>query len=40
MAYKLKDYVYNNQLTAEENLLLDKLFKLRLSHMAEALEKQ
>lgn len=40
MAYKLKNYTDNNQLTAEENLLLDKLFKLRLSHMAEALERQ
>ena len=40
MAYKRKEYIYNSQLTAEENLLLDRLFKLRLSHMAEALEKQ
>ena len=40
MAYKRKEYIYNSQLTAEENLLPDRLFKLRLSHMAEALEKQ
>ena len=40
MSYKHKEYIYNDQLLAEENLLLDRLFKLRLSHMAEALEKQ
>lgn len=40
MAYKLKNYIYNDKLTAEENLLLDRLYKLRLSSMAEALEKQ
>lgn len=40
MAYFHKNYIYNEQLTAEENLLLDKLFKLRLSHMSEVLEKQ
>lgn len=40
MAYVQKNYIYNQQLSAEENLLLDRLFKLRLSHMSEALEKQ
>ena len=40
MAYLHKNYIYNDKLTADENLLLDKLFKLRLSHMSEALEKQ
>ena len=40
MSYKHKEYIYNDQLLAEENLLLDRLFKLRLSHMAEELEKQ
>ena len=40
MAYFHKNYIYNEQLTADENLLLDRLFKLRLSHMSEALEKQ
>ena len=40
MAYFHKNYIYNDKLTAEENLLLDRLFKLRLSHMSEALEKQ
>lgn len=40
MAYLHKNYIYNDKLSTEENLLLDKLFKLRLSHMSEALEKQ
>ena len=40
MAYKQKDYTYNPSLSAEENVLLDRLFKMKLSHMAEALEKQ
>lgn len=40
MAYQRKEYIYNGQLSKEENFILDKLYKLRLSHMAEALEKQ
>ena len=40
MAYIQKNYTYNPVLSAEENVLLDRLFKLKLSHMAEALEKQ
>ena len=40
MAYLHKNYIYNEQLTTDENLLLDRLFKLRLSHMSEALEQQ
>lgn len=40
MAYRVKDYPYNDKLTTDENLLLDRLFKLRMSGMAEALEKQ
>ena len=40
MAYTQKNYTYNPVLSAEENVLLDRLFKLKLSHMAEALEKQ
>ena len=40
MAYIQKNYTYNPTLSAEENILLDRLFKLKLSHMAEALEKQ
>lgn len=40
MAYTQKNYTYNDKLSTDENLLLDKLFKLRLSHMSEALEKQ
>lgn len=40
MAYKSKNYIYNDKLSAEENLLLDRLYKLRMSSMAEALEHQ
>lgn len=40
MAYKTKEYTYNRNLTNEENRLLDRLFKLRLSHMAAELERQ
>lgn len=40
MAYIQKNYNYNDHLTAEENLLLDRLFKFKLSHMAEELERQ
>ncbi len=40
MAYQIKNYTYNHNLSAEENLLLDRLFKLRMSGMAEALEHQ
>ena len=40
MAYRMKEYMYNNNLSKEENLLLDRLYKLRLSHMAEELERQ
>ena len=40
MAYRQKDYTYNNNLSKEENLLLDRLFKFKLSHMAEELERQ
>ena len=40
MAYYLKNYIYNDKLSTEENLILDHLYKLRLSSMAEALEKQ
>ena len=40
MSYLHKNYIYNDKLSTDENLLLDKLFKLRLSHMSEALEKQ
>ena len=40
MAYKQKDYTYNNSLSKDENVLLDRLYKLRLSHMAEELERQ
>jgi len=40
MAYRQKDYTYNSSLSKEENILLDRLYKLRLSGMAEELEKQ
>lgn len=40
MAYRQKDYTYNSNLNKEENLLLDRLYKLKLSHMAEELERQ
>lgn len=40
MAYRQKDYTYNPKLTSEENTLLDRLYKFKLSHMAEALEGQ
>lgn len=40
MAYRLKNYSYNDKLTKDQNLLMDRLYKLRMSGMAEALEKQ
>ena len=40
MAYLYKNYIYNEKLSTEQNRLLDRLFKLRLSHMSEALETQ
>ena len=40
MAYRIKEYIYYEKLTTEENLILDRVYKLKLSHMAEALEKQ
>ena len=40
MAYIQKNYSYNDNLTSEENILIDRLYKLKLSHMSEVLEKQ
>lgn len=40
MAYKHKDYIYNEKLTHDQNLLMDRLYKLRMSGMAEAFESQ
>ena len=40
MAYRLKEYIYNDKLTKDQNLMMDRLYKLRMSGMAEALEKQ
>ena len=36
MAYRLKDYLYNDKHTKEQNRLMDRLYKLRMSGMAEA----
>ena len=38
MAYRLKDYLYNDKLTKEQNILMDRLYKLRMSGMAEAFD--
>lgn len=40
MAYRIKDCLYNEKLTKDQNLLMDKLYKLRMSGMAEAFEQQ
>lgn len=40
MAYKQKNYLYNDKLTTEENLLLDHLYKFKVSQMAVELERQ
>lgn len=40
MAYRIKDYIYNEKLTRDQNRLIDRLYKLRMSGMAEALEHQ
>lgn len=40
MAYTFKTYLYNEKLSKEQNLIMDKLYKLRMSGMAEALEQQ
>lgn len=40
MAYRFKNYIYNNKLTKDQNLMMDRLYKLRMSGTAEALEKQ
>ena len=40
MAYQFKNYIYNDKLTKEQNLLMDRLYKLRMSGMAETFEKQ
>ena len=39
MAYTFKTYLYNEKLSKEQNLIMDKLYKLRMSGMAEALEQ-
>ena len=36
----IKKYLYNDKLTQEENILLDRLYSFKTSQMAEALEKQ
>ena len=40
MAYRMKDYTYNDKLSKEQNILMDRLYKLRMSGMAEAFAKQ
>lgn len=40
MAYRQKEYNYNDKLTMDQNLLMDKLYKMRMSGMAEAFENQ
>ena len=40
MAYRQKEYNYNDKLTKDQNLLMDKLYKMRMSGMAEAFENQ
>ena len=40
MAYRLKNYLYNEKLTKEQNLIMDILYILPMSGTAEALEKQ
>lgn len=40
MTYKIKDYIYNEELSKEENHILDCAYKLKLSIMAENLENQ
>ena len=40
MAYRLKDYLYNDKLTKEQNILMDRLYKLRMSGMAEGFWNQ
>ena len=37
MAYRIKQYNYNDKLTKGQNLLLDRLYRLRMSGMAESL---
>lgn len=40
MAYNFKNFLYNEKLTKEQNLLMDRLYKLRMSGMAETFENQ
>lgn len=40
MAYKRREYIYNNKLSKEQNILMDRLYKMRMSGMAEAFENQ
>jgi len=40
MAYKQKDYPYNDKLSKDENVLLNRLYHFRISHMTRELERQ
>ena len=39
MAYTFKTYLYNEKLTKEQNLIMDKLYKLRMSGLAEGVSQ-
>ena len=38
MAYRQKEYNYNDKLTKDQNLLMDKLYKMRMSGMQKLLK--
>ncbi len=40
MAYKQKDYPYNSKLSKDENILLNRLYHFKISHMTRELERQ
>ena len=40
MAYRQKDYKYNDKLTKDENILLNRLYHYKLTHMTKELERQ
>ncbi len=40
MAYKQKNYPYNDKLSKEENILLNRLYQFKLSNMTSELERQ
>ena len=40
MPYGIKKYDYNDKLSKEDNLLIDKLYRFKVSGMAEKFEEQ